>query len=801
MSTYDSYESVDAPRRHKHRHHHRDRDRDDDRDYDPEPRYVETRETYLRGPAPLVDDPPYNSRATDLIRRPVREDSDLSVEEVRRDFPPPVAGALTGAYVGSRSMVRDDRYGPLARSRSMERDPQYGQYLGDPREERRSRKNLVKEEVEEPRRRSLSQRDKILAGVAGAALAVGGKELWDRRQKHGQHPEGRNYLTTAAIGAAGAFAGYEGAEFAAKKFPLEKKKKDGTYVAYTDKHGNVAEYYSSDSEHEKPKKSRSKAIIEGALGLAGVGAAAKAASGGHRDDDRSDRRSRRRSGSEESTRSTRSRRRDKSRGGEGDSIAKYQQAAKAALLAGATEAIRIRKEPGGWTGAKGKRVLTAAIGAGGIDRVADRDPDHHSKRHILEAVVGGLMGNRLINGSRSELETESGRGGRSRSRSRARNNSGGLSTGAGLAAALATAGLTAVAGKKYLDRERSRSRGGDDQDDRRSRRRSPSEDSYDSRKDRRRSKSLSDRARKAIAALGIGTAAGAGAEAGREERRRDRDRDDRDRDVVEETRATRKTRRSRGGDSDDDYDDRRDYDSRDSHRGSGGESRRQAEVRKDRKAAEGNEKEHHSDTESLGSSSGDEKSVKKMRGKQLLTAGLATVATIHAANNVYQSYQKREARRKLVEMGEMSPEEAKKLKSKAALQEAASIGIAALGIKGAVSVSLPLSSFQFFQVQILTSFKEWNEMREMRHKYKELEEKKEERHKKRLERQKRIKGDPEHNEGDESGAVATRPTHYSSAPDLTYGGRYQAPYYADGNPYASGGLPAPPVGYAYQPRR
>jgi len=768
MSTYDSYETVEAPRRHKHRHHHRDRDRDDDRDYDPESRYVETRETYVRAPAPLVPDAPYNSRMTDLIRRPVREDSDLSVEEVRREFPPPVAGA----YVGSRTVDRDDRYGPV-RSRSVERDQQYGQYLGD---ERISRKKVVKDEIIEPRRRSLSRNQKILAGVAGAALAVGGKELWDRHQSHGQPPD-RNILATAAIGAAGAFAGYEGAEFAAKKFPIEKKKKkESTYIAYQDREGEVAEYYSTDSEHDKPKKSRRKSIIEGALGLAGVGAAAKAVSGSHRDDDRSDRRSRRRSGSEESTRS---RRRDKSRGGEGESIAKYQQAAKAALLAGATEAFRIRKEPGGWTGAKGKRILTAAIGAGGIDAAADRDPDHHSKRHILEAVIGGLAGNRLINGSRSELEASGGKGGKSRSRSRAPSTSGGISTGAGLAA-LATAGLGALAGKKLLDRERSKSRGGDDRDDRRSRRRSPSEDSYDDRKERRRSKSVSDMARKGLAALGIGAAAGAGAEAGREERRRDRDRD-RSRD-----------RRSRDVDSEDDYDDRRDHESRDSRRGNGGESRRQADSRRDR------DREHHSDTDSLGSSSGDEKRVKKMKGKQLLTAGLATVATIHAAHNVYQSYEKRKARQEAVESGKMTEEEAKKLKSKALLQDAASIGIAALGIKGAVSVSLPLSCLQFFQVQILTSFKEWKEMGEMRHEFKEFEEKKEERHRKRMERQKRIKGGLE---GDESNADARRPQHHSSAPDLTYGGRYQTPYYADGNPYASGGLPEPPVGYAYQPRR
>jgi hypothetical protein len=79
----------------------------------------------------------------------------------------------------------------------------------------------------------------------------------------------------------------------------------------------------------------------------------------------------------------------RSRGGRGRSpegAAKFQQAAKAALLAGATKAFRVRNEPGGWGGAKGKRILTAAIGAGGIDAAADRDPEHKRKRHILETI-------------------------------------------------------------------------------------------------------------------------------------------------------------------------------------------------------------------------------------------------------------------------------------------------------------------------------------------------------------------------------------------------------------------------------
>ena len=39
------------------------------------------------------------------------------------------------------------------------------------------------------------------------------------------------------------------------------------------------------------------------------------------------------------------------------------QALKAAVLSGAAEAFRARKEPGGWGGDKGKRVLTAAFAA------------------------------------------------------------------------------------------------------------------------------------------------------------------------------------------------------------------------------------------------------------------------------------------------------------------------------------------------------------------------------------------------------------------------------------------------------
>ncbi|KAK2627708.1 hypothetical protein QTJ16_002354 [Diplocarpon rosae] len=58
--------------------------------------------------------------------------------------------------------------------------------------------------------------------------------------------------------------------------------------------------------------------------------------------------------------------------GNGKSVSpsQFQAAAKAALLAGATEAFRVRNVPGSWGGEKAKRILTAAIGAGGVAAAA-----------------------------------------------------------------------------------------------------------------------------------------------------------------------------------------------------------------------------------------------------------------------------------------------------------------------------------------------------------------------------------------------------------------------------------------------
>ncbi|KAI4123456.1 MAG: hypothetical protein LQ338_005253 [Usnochroma carphineum] len=114
------------------------------------------------------------------------------------------------------------------------------------------------------------------------------------------------------------------------------------------------------------------------------------------------------------------------------------------------------------------------------------------------------------------------------------------------------------------------------------------------------------------------------------------------------------------------------------------------------------------------SSSEDERRQKKLRGKEYLTAGLAAVATIHAAHGVYSSLEARDKRQLDVAKGEMAPEEAARLRRKAKLQDAAAIGIAALGIKGAYS--------------------EWQEVQEHR---KELNMEKQERQKRHEKREKK----------------------------------------------------------------
>ncbi|KAF4929989.1 hypothetical protein CGCVW01_v001210 [Colletotrichum viniferum] len=700
--------------------------------YDYEPhrtrRYVREERREERVDPRYADDPylrVYESR--ELVPR-ARENSDLSVEEVRRDFPPP------GYRDARRTRSAEPGYYDDYRGHD---DRDRGYYDRD--YDRRSRKagSLYYEEEKRSRERVLNQQEKILAAVAGAALAFGGKELYDRKEAkdHGGDVE-RNYLTSAAIGAAGALAGYQGAEFYNKH--KEKEERNATYVLHRGRDGKVTEYYSDDEGGEKEKKG-SKSFLENALAASGLGVAVKAltgaAGGGHHDDRRSDTRSRR--GSPDSRGS-----RSKSRGPGGEAANKMQKAAMASLIAGATEAFRVAKEPGGWKGEKTKRILTAAAGAATID--AAQSGEKQSKLGLAESVIGGLVGNRVINGSKRNIE-EDRRTGRSRSRSRARSDGGG--GGPGLAA-LATAGLGAFGAKKAIENVRSRSRGrsADSYDSRAS--------SRDGRRHRSRSRSVVDSARKKLAKIGLGS-----------------DPDDRERDKYARDDSYYEDRSSRRGLSrkySDEYDDgydrgyaRSTRDGYDDDRSSYTSGRR-----RDRSRRRGARSNASSDSD-LGDSDDDEKRARKMRGKQVITTGLAAVATIHAAHGVYQSMEKRNARQKAVREGRLSPEEAKKLKTKAMLQDAASVGIAALGIKGAWS--------------------ELKEAKETTHECKQFQYEKAIRHQKRIERQRRLNGS-------DGGRRGRADDWYTSSSPRT--DRYDyGSVYMDGNPYSAGPLPAPPVGY------
>jgi len=159
---------------------------------------------------------------------------------------------------------------------------------------------------------------------------------------------------------------------------------------------------------------------------------------------------------------------------------------------------------------------------------------------------------------------------------------------------------------------------------------------------------------------------------------------------------------------------------------------------------------------------------KKTRTKELLTAGLATVATIHAAHGVYSSMVASDTRHKKVLEGKITPEQARKQKSKNMLQDAAAVGIAALGIKSA--------------------FSEWKEVNESRHEKHEIE-KRHRRHKKAAQRR-------------------MQESRQQPAGGYGYGGYPQGQYpqqaivgvpvaaYPDANPYNSyaPNLPPPPVG-------
>ncbi|KAL0936850.1 uncharacterized protein CTRU02_209066 [Colletotrichum truncatum] len=74
-----------------------------------------------------------------------------------------------------------------------------------------------------------------------------------------------------------------------------------------------------------------------------------------------------------------------------------QAAASAAVVAGATEAWRMRKDKTSWQ-KKGTKMATAAAGAAAIAAFKDNGPKDYGKKDAVGATIGGLLVNRLANG-------------------------------------------------------------------------------------------------------------------------------------------------------------------------------------------------------------------------------------------------------------------------------------------------------------------------------------------------------------------------------------------------------------------
>jgi hypothetical protein len=147
-----------------------------------------------------------------------------------------------------------------------------------------------------------------------------------------------------------------------------------------------------------------------------------------------------------------------------------------------------------------------------------------------------------------------------------------------------------------------------------------------------------------------------------------------------------------------------------------------------------------------------------MRGKEMLSGVLATATTIHAANIVYKNRKRRRERKKALAAGDISPEEAKKERNRARLTDVAFMGIAAMGIKAAVT--------------------EWKEMKERKSEIREFREKQQKNHDRRLKKERRLSN--HHGSGRYGGSEPNLKSSY-----------YSASEYYDGNLYSAGALPPP----------
>lgn len=74
-------------------------------------------------------------------------------------------------------------------------------------------------------------------------------------------------------------------------------------------------------------------------------------------------------------------------------------AARAALEAGGLTAFRLRKDPGSWTGEKGAKIATAALGAAAIDAFIDKDPRRAKSKGVkgfAETTISSMIASKLM---------------------------------------------------------------------------------------------------------------------------------------------------------------------------------------------------------------------------------------------------------------------------------------------------------------------------------------------------------------------------------------------------------------------
>lgn len=331
------------------------------------------------------------------------------------------------------------------------------------------------------------------------------------------------------------------------------------------------------------------------------------------------------------------------------------QAAQAAFTAAALEAWKSRNAPGGWTGEKGRRILTAAAGAGGIDKAVDRDGRDQGLGGLLTSAVGGLATSRLANGAQSRDRP-------SHRRARSTNGAGGGSGIKELAAGALAAGL----GKKaYDEHEKGQARRRRDRDY------TPSSDSEDDRRSRagrgsrrapppQRSKSITDQFRdkiaEGLASFGLNDAARKVEP--REERgtagRRTRELPREDRQLAKDAYDRQVMQRSR------------------SATGAGAVAPRR---RRGSSSSSSNKGQETDPEKSDYDSDVARRKHKKLREKEVLNGALATVATVHSVHSLMEAKEARQRRHAKVVSGELTPAQAKVEARKATAKDLATIGI------------------------------------------------------------------------------------------------------------------------------